>query len=322
MPNEFYKAAVKGLGALVAPQAARRLVDEALRASNRTAEDVSESAMRRLLLTRVKRELAGVLPDHVLMPSLERVAAELAMADAAPHRRGLFGRRRAGPAGDAAGGRRAAWREPRVGFRDDAPEEGGTSAEGDADPFDSDELKGHAFGAEARDADTLNREVKKSSVYLPAVDLPAALAVAPARTVPQPGQVADRVHDVSTGATAGSEAVAGSTSAGLSVPAGMVERVIRTFADLETVRQIVVVNGMSVTQVRGEGLETDRLAALTVATKGLLNRAGGLRVFSLELPEGVLFLFPTSDGAIVVLTHPKVNIGAVLAARSDLEEAA
>jgi len=79
---------------------------------------------------------------------------------------------------------------------------------------------------------------------------------------------------------------------------------------------------MQVTQARGAGLSTDRLAALTVATKGLLARAGGLRVFSLEFDGGVLFLFPTRDGAIVVLTQPKVNIGAVLAARADLEEAA
>ena len=54
----------------------------------------------------------------------------------------------------------------------------------------------------------------------------------------------------------------------------------------------------------------------------LLSTAGTLRVFSLETETGVLFLFPMRNGAIVVLTKPKVNIGAVLSARAALEEAA
>lgn len=310
MPNEVYKAAVKGLGALVAPKAARRLVDEALRASNRTSDDVSVSAMQRLLLTRITRELGGVLPDHVLMSSLERVAADLAGTDAVPTRRGLFGRR-AGTSSAEGSGRMRPGRRGRRGER----REPGTGADraGDAaapDPFDSDELPGQAFGALQPDKDRLNREVTKSSVYLPAVDLPELVADAGGSA-----RFETRQGARPTGP-------AGSAPGGLRVPATMVERVIRTFADLETVRQIVVVNGMSVAQVRGEGLETDRLAALTVATRGLLAKAGDLRVFSLESDEGVVFLFPTRDGAIVVLTHPKVNIGAVLAARADLEEAA
>ncbi|HET8986089.1 MAG TPA: hypothetical protein VFN03_10055 [Trueperaceae bacterium] len=307
MPNEVYKAAVKGLGALVAPKAARRLVDEALRASNRTSDDVSEAAMRRLLLTRVKRELAGILPDHVVVPSLERVAADLATAENTPARRGLFGRRRSGSAAASAETRRSK-RDPRktAGLRP-APEY--VPDPELVDPFDSDELEGEAFTHEALDSDQ-QRAVKASSVYLPAVDLPEFL---PDYSGPRPEAPTTRSQPA-----APERARAG----GLSVPAANVDRVIRTFADLETVRQIVVVNGMSVTQVRGEGLETDRLAALTVATRGLLARAGDLRVFSVEIADGVLFLFPTRDGAIVVLTQPKVNIGAVLAARAVLEEAA
>jgi hypothetical protein len=308
VPNEVYKAAVKGLGALVAPKAARRLIDEALRASNRTSDDVSEAAMRRLLLTRVKRELAGILPDHVVVPSLERVASDLATVQSAPPRRGLWGRPRAGDTTSTAT-RRSQRHAKKAASRSTA--QGPDSDAGPVDLFDSDELEVEAFTPQTLDADQLNRGVTKSSVYLPAVDLPDFLPDAAGHRTPE-----------ARSSTSRPPAAERSAPGGLNVPPALVDHVIRTFADLETVRQIVVVNGMSVTQVRGEGLETDRLAALTVATRGLLTRAGDLRVFSVELDDGVLFLFPTRDGAIVVLTQPKVNIGAVLAARAVLEEAA
>lgn len=307
MPNEVYKAAVKGLGALVAPRAARRLVDEALRATNRTADDVTQTAMRRLLETRVKREMKGLFPEHVLRQSLARVAADLEGAGAAPARRGLFGRR-----GASAGGSRTERGSPRRAGPDDPDAVGsGPAAAGTdpVDPFDSDELEVPVYGHESSDLEQ-QREVRKSSVYLPAVDLPGLTDPA--------GTIGVESNTAAVRQTAPGRQQPG----GLHVPAEMVEHVIRTFADLETVRQIVVIDKMTVTQVRGEGLETEKLAALTVATKGLLARAGDLRLFSLEFDEGVLFLFPTREGAIVVLTQPKVNIGAVLAARAVLEEAA
>ncbi len=294
MPNEVYKAAVQGLGALVAPKVARRIIDEALRASSRTADDVSVSAMRNLLLTRVKRELEGIFPAHMVGPGLERVAADVAnvrsRAGDTGARRGLFRSRRPRGSGDAGG----------AADRDASRERRWDDADVDRDVDARDHEAPEARAAERGDDEHLNRAVKQSSVYLPAVDLPEAL----------PGGVAAPGLPQAPVPT------------GLAVPPAMVDHVIRTFADLETVRQIVVIDGMQVTQARGAGLSTDRLAALTVATKGLLARAGGLRVFSLEFDGGVLFLFPTRDGAIVVLTQPKVNIGAVLAARADLEEAA
>lgn len=318
MPNEVYKAAVKGLGALVAPKAARRLVDEALRSSRRTADDVSESAMRRLLQTRVKRELRGILPDHVLEASLERVSSELSTRSE-PQRRGLFGRRSRPATGQETRKSRSKARDGDRESHERAEDQRRHSPEAalQVDPFASDELDGDMFGGETPNAEQLDRSVKKSSVYLPAVDLPEFLPTdQPAVDgvqAPHGSQRRDQPRAAQRDAQ---------RAHGLTVTAAQVEHVIRTFADLETVRQIVVVSGMDVAQVRGEGLSTERLAALTVATKGLLARAGDLRVLSLEITDGVLFLFPTRDGAIVVLTQPKVNIGAVLAARADLEEAA
>ena len=58
------------------------------------------------------------------------------------------------------------------------------------------------------------------------------------------------------------------------------------------------------------------------ATAGLLGKAGRLDVFALENASGSMFMFPLTGGALVVLTKPKVNFGAVLAARAALEEAA
>jgi len=313
VPNEVYKAAVQGLGALVAPKVAKRIVDDALRASSRTSEDVSESAMRNLLLTRIKRELEEIFPANIVAPGLRRIAADVANVrtggQAANSRRGLFGSRR-GKGGGRTDERRAN-RAAKGRRRDD--DTSVTSPEAAADLLDIDgpeSREGPAPGEglapregrhdEKTEEERLDRSVKQSSVYLPAVDLPEAM---PATVTGTGGRQVLR-------------------STGLVVPPAMVDHVIRTFAELETVRQIVVIDGLEVTQVRGEGLATDRLAALSVATKGLLARAGDLRVFSLEFDDGVLFLFPTRDGAIVVLTQPKVNIGAVLAARADLEEAA
>src|SRR5690606_10338000 len=102
----------------------------------------------------------------------------------------------------------------------------------------------------------------------------------------------------------------------------LVERALRAFGALETVRQVVAVRGGKGVLGRGEGVDASALPALALATSRLLNRGGPLRTFALERPTGALFLFPLADGGLVVLTKPKVNVGAVLAARAALEEAA
>src|SRR5690606_28029281 len=74
---EVYDTAVQGLGSLISPRAATRMIDAALRATGRTPDDVSPIAMRKLLLGRVRRELQGVLPSAGLDAGLNRVADEL-----------------------------------------------------------------------------------------------------------------------------------------------------------------------------------------------------------------------------------------------------
>lgn len=97
---------------------------------------------------------------------------------------------------------------------------------------------------------------------------------------------------------------------------------LRLFGELEPVEQVVVVRGSEVLLERGAGTSTERLPNLVRSTRHLLARAGQLKLYALERAEGMLFVFPVGDGAVVVLTKPNVNIGAVLAARAALEEAA
>jgi hypothetical protein len=97
---------------------------------------------------------------------------------------------------------------------------------------------------------------------------------------------------------------------------------IRLFGELEPVEQVVVVRGKDVLLERGSGAATESLPNLVRSTQHLLARGGRLKLYALEREEGMLFVFPVGDGAIVVLTKPNVNIGAVLAARAALEEAA
>lgn len=97
---------------------------------------------------------------------------------------------------------------------------------------------------------------------------------------------------------------------------------LQQFGELETVEQVVIVRGPDVLLERGSGVQTDRLPNLVISTKHLLARAGRLKLYALERREGTMFVFPIGDGAVVIVTKPNVNLGAVLAARAALEEAA
>lgn len=97
---------------------------------------------------------------------------------------------------------------------------------------------------------------------------------------------------------------------------------LQLFGELETVEQVVVVRGSEVVLERGSGVPTRALPNLIMSTKHLLARAGRLKLYALERREGTMFVFPIGSGAVVVVTKPNVNLGAVLAARAALEEAA
>lgn len=289
MPNEVYEAAVEGLSSLVSPRVAKRIIDDSLRATSRTADDVSRSAMRRLLLGRVRSELEGVMPAAAVGPGLVQLAEELSRPTAVE--------------------RRPWWRRGR------RERPGTKSADRGAE---STVAERHGVAQDLGPPAPKSVGVTRSSVYLPGLDIPleppesampavkqetsAAMTgdVEPERNLRQPAEV--KPLPLLTEA--------------------LVERALRAFADLETVRQVVAVQHGEVLQSSGTGIDAEKLKGLSVATTGLLSKAGSLRVFSIEHEAGVLFLFPMRAGALVVLTQPKVNIGAVLSARAALEEAA
>lgn len=329
MPNEVYEAAVEGLGSLVSPRIAKRIVDDSLRATSRTPDDVSRSAMRRLLLGRIRKELEGVMPAAAVGPGLKHLAATL--EDAPVRERRPWWRRGARAAGSADAGPRerpAAAPPPVEHGEVDLPPTERRAGERRAND--------RRQTIDGRPADRRTNQprnglqspdsigVTRSSVYLPDVPLPPMPPVEPAGADANRGNGASAVAErVSVGTVGAARAATGKANAPLpELTASMVERAVRAFAELETVRQIVAVERGLVLQSSGEGLDAERLQGLSVATIALLSKAGTLRVFSLEHETGVLFLFPMRNGAIVVLTKPKVNIGAVLSARATLEEAA
>src|SRR5690606_4531708 len=305
VPNEVYRAAVAGLSGLVPPRVAQRLVDEALVATRRTPEDVSLPAMRKLLLGPVRKELEGVLPPGAAGPGLKRVAAELEHGGARQRRWWRPGR----PGGAEASGERGARRQrPRS---PDAPP-----------PTATPPVPALAAAAKAAAVAGPSPSARSTQVRLVEPEEAAAIEAAVAAEAGAPPASAAGVTTVALPAR---RADRGPEPAAPLLPRlddDLVERALRAFGALETVRQVVAVRGGKGVLGRGEGVDASALPALALATSRLLNRGGPLRTFALERPTGALFLFPLADGGLVVLTKPKVNVGAVLAARAALEEAA
>lgn len=301
MQNDVYRITRHELTELVSPRAAERMLDDALRASGQSPETIGATAMRKLLLGPVRRQLATVLPKQGLTRSLKRIAADVA---------------RVTKTGSAPA--------PASSFADEASGAHADAARGAAEVrrFDA------SGGMSALDA-----AVKRSSVYLP--DLPSlrltptpaarltGTAGAPATGLaPAPTPTAATQGAAPSAATAPSASPPSPPAPATVLDDTAMDAAVRIFGALETVRQVVIVRGNRVALERGEAVDARRLPTLVRSTRLLLARGGNLRVLSLEHPQGVLFVFPMGADAIVVVTRPNVNIGAVLAARAAFEEAA
>jgi len=306
VPNDVYRAAIAGLAALVPPKAARRLVDDSLRATRRTSDDVSVAAMRRLLLGPIRDELAGVLPPSAVGPGLKRIAAGL--HGGAP-RGGRWWRR--------GGGERRQAAEPAP--VDDDPEEADT-----AEPVTraADVPKG-ALAAASKVAATSGPASSVGSsmiTWVPPAERGADIPTTMTPGDPTGGGAAQAARNTPDVAVAQRPRPPSAPLPSLDV--ALLDRALKSFGELETVRQVVAVRNGELVSSSGEGLRAEELPALVHATTRLLEKAGRLNVFALENASGSMFLFPLTGGGLVVLTKPKVNFGAVLAARAALEEAA
>lgn len=301
MQNDVYRITRHELTELVSPRAAERMLDDALRASGQSPETIGAAAMRKLLLGPVRRQLATVLPKQGLTRSLKRIAADVAKVaktGSAPTQAPSFA--------NGAGGARA------------------EAARGAAEAH----LIDASGGMSALDA-----AVKRSSVYLPdlpslrltpapAARLTGTAGVAAAGVAPDAAPTAAKAGAALSAATAPAASHPSPPAPAAVLDAAAMDAAVRIFGALETVRQVVIVRGTRVALERGEAVDARRLPTLVRSTRLLLARGGNLRVLSLEHPQGVLFVFPMGADAIVVVTRPNVNIGAVLAARAAFEEAA
>lgn len=284
MPNEVYEMTHTALSALVSQRAATRVLDDALRAGGTDAETVTVRAMRRLLAGTIRRELSSTLPSPGLTRSLKQIADDLYRL------------------------------RPSHTTLVDKPVE----AAPEAVPARAEEPAGPSEAGPS--------EAAPSRQGVPSASRrPGGTEVAGPRTAPR--RDALPITTDAKAAQAPSRKVA-PTSAPAQLDAAVVldEAVmmsaLRLFGELEPVKQVVVVRGGEVLLERGFGAPTESLPNLVRSTQHLLTRAGRLKLFSVERAEGVLFVFPVGDGAVVVLSEPNVNIGAVLSARAALEEAA
>ncbi len=310
MPNDVYRAAVDGLTALVPPRAAQRLVDDSLRATRRTSDDVSVAAMRRLLLGPIRDELAGVLPPSAIGPGLKRIAAELHGEVPRKRRWWRFGRER-----NEDGERHVGDAAEDLGDRAER-ERTGAPVPALAAAAKAVATSGPATSVRSTDAAWTQPAHQLDDEATTPLDSAAPAAVGAAT----PGG-----HDAATSRGRGGAVTSPTRRRPAALPrldTDLIARALKVFGELETVRQVVAVAKGELVDAGGEGLDPQELPGLVKATSGLLSRAGRLHVFALERPSGAVFLFPLTGGELVVLTRPNVNFGAVLAARAALEEAA
>lgn len=324
MQNEVYWNTRRELAELVSPRAAQRVLDDALQASGHHADTVDAAAMRKLLLGPVRRQLASVLPRSGLTRSLKRIAAVVAAsAKSAARPQGVAS------AGTTPGATAATAATAAASTAASTPTT--ASPPPATTPAGWNEARPDVTPSRpaARPASVPDSAVQRSSVYLP--DLPT-LRLTPKpptkdarRVAPRPTAIALPTGSNPPGATRPQGSVRGGTTTVVAtrrMDDAAMEAAVRTFGALETVRQVVIVRGNTVALERGEAIDAHRLPTLVRSTRHLLARGGDLRVFSLEHARGVLFVFPMGGDAIVVVTRPNVNIGAVLTARAALEEAA
>lgn len=297
MPNEVYARTRAGLATLVSPRAATRMLDEALLRSGLSADALAAESVHDLLLGPVRVELEGILPPGGLRRTLRRLARTVRSET----RRSRAGRRT--PTLFGLG--------PQGGARSLTPPE----------RYDS-------------------QRVRQSSVHLPDVPGITQPAEEPGDTRPTWPTAGDR-RAVSTVRATSTVPVAAppherghhptlvQATPGPAWPAPAakrldpieLERIVLGYAALDGVSQVVAVRGRDdVAIVRGNGVDTTALAPLLRTSVHLLSRHGRLRSLVLEHATGLLFVFPLGSDTIVVLTRPSINIGAVFAARTTLEE--
>ena len=99
------------------------------------------------------------------------------------------------------------------------------------------------------------------------------------------------------------------------------QRMALTFARLDHVVGVAVVQDGRVRFARGSGIDADRAAVLVPAAAAVMARQGAWRSYSLVHDRGQLFVIPIGRDHIVLAGRSEFNLGAVHKTLETLEEA-
>lgn len=332
MPNEVYARTRAGLATLVSPRAATRMLDEALLRSGLSADALAAEAVHDLLLGPVRTELEGILPPGGLRRTLRRLARTVRSETRASRsgRRAptLFGPgAKSDPKDDPHAGPKSNARSLTPPERYDSQRVRQSSVRladvpGITDPTGSVHEAPPREGPEPIAPPSSKGEARD--------DTPSRRAGAGGRRSAPGGRAGPAIPVAEPPRERGHHPTLVPATPGPAWPAPVpkrlsgaeLEHVVLGYAALDGVSQVVAVRGRDeVAIVRGTGLDTTTLAPLLRTSVHLLSRHGRLRSLVLEHATGLLFVFPVGTDTIVVLTRPSINIGAVFAARTTLEEA-
>jgi hypothetical protein len=311
MANDIFQFMQAGLGNLMSPRAAKRMLTGALRRHRLRPESVTPQQMLGAVSGPLRQDLKTLLPTDVADRQVARLTRAL--------------ERRYGPGGA-------------LPTTEPNPEPN------PAPPSDTAALAGSEAAPTTRVADepVTETEALTHPAFASAGDSAAALAesAAPA-ALPTPVQQAGAASAPLPAAAPGLTQTPGRPVP--SPPAAPVavlakplpvrpreakpldpraqDRLLVAFAQLEDVRMVALLGRQGeVLASRGTGFELPALSRLGTLALALLERSGELRSFYLAQPRGQLFLFPFPGALLLVIGSAEVNLGQVFATLQKLKE--
>ncbi len=352
MPNSVYHRTHDTLAHFVSGRVATRVLDEGLGRAGTTADTVSIDAMRDVLMSTVIDDLADLLPRsgmertfRALLDDLERTQAAASAATPPPDPAALEHRdilatepglgaaaapdvqdeaERAAPT-DAVEGTDAA---DAIAAPDGTVEE--TSG---ADPADAAEAEAPPEAAPESDDEPAvepdpepRPEAATEPPFASAADDAAVESDDAVGARPDPSPPQSSALDSPAGSAPPDEGARGDERDALASPAARVVSIdlasaLVRFAEIENVSFVATArDDGQLVDARGEGIDAVALARRSASFLRLMHRRGHVTTFTLQTGDAILVLAPFGDDLVIVVGTPQLNLGAVFAARSALEE--
>jgi hypothetical protein len=329
------------LGSWLPGRAAKRLLERAIRAEGLRPSEVDEERMAALLTGPIYRELCDTVPAVTLRRELEGLAHSLrrsvaeptpiappgtnasAEADAAEAEADAAAAEAA--AAEAAATQAADAAEADAAEAEAAATQAADAAEADAAAADAAEADAAAADAAAAEAADARAEAAEARAEAAEARAEAATASDQGPTVVQPSRQFDPVADERIGPedvrTPAAGFIRGPAEADASALGGDHEAVLMGLAILDGVDGAAVFSSVGrVVSTRGEVPDADALGRVIAAAGSLLERHGALRSVSVTTTSGAMVAVPVAPHWIALRGTPDLNLGAVYAALSALEE--